>query len=160
VLDRYNNMKKNGFTLLEVLVSATIVAVLTVIGVVSYSSVNKRSRDVKRKSDMEQLRSALEMYRSDNAGYPAANTVAFGNVSALEGTLVSKYTPAIPADPQSPDANYYYVATNYDLTTDKYYGYCLCGKLETLSPANTCVTADLPGQTFLNVSCNYGLKNP
>src|SRR5689334_21031650 len=94
------NMQQ-GFTLLEVLVSATIITVLTVIGVVSYGSVNKRSRDVKRKSDIEQIRSALEMYRSDNGGYPAVNTSSFGNASALDaGGLVSTYMPSIPADPQ------------------------------------------------------------
>ena len=61
--------KRNGFSLIELMVSTTVIAILTVIGVVSYSSVNKRSRDVKRKSDIEQIRSALEMYRSDYGYY-------------------------------------------------------------------------------------------
>jgi len=58
-----------GFTLIEVLVTATIIAVLTAAAAVSYSSVNKRSRDARRKSDIEQLRAALEQSRSDNGYY-------------------------------------------------------------------------------------------
>jgi general secretion pathway protein G len=155
--------KKNmqGFTLLEVLVSATIITVLTVIGVVSYGSVNKRSRDVKRKSDIEQIRSALEMYRSDNGGYPAVNTSAFGNASALDaGGLVATYMPSVPADPQPSQYNYFYAATNFDATTSKYYGYCICGFLETQSSStSTCLASDIPGGA-LPITCNYGLKSP
>jgi len=160
---RANFGKQNlsGFTLLEVLVSATIIAVLAVIGVVSYGSVNRRSRDVKRKSDIEQVRSALEMYRSDNGAYPAVNVSAFGSFVALgSGVLVSTYMPAVPTDPQPSQYSYYYVATNYDAVTTKYYGYCVCGFLETQVVAtSTCVASDIPGGT-LPANCNYGLKNP
>ena len=150
-----------GFTLLEVLVSATIIAVLTVIGVVSYGSVNKRSRDVKRKSDIEQVRSALEMYRSDNGAYPGVSVGSFGSFSTLgSGVLVSTYTPAVPTDPQPSQYSYYYVPTNYDAVTTKYYGYCVCGHLETQTvSSNTCLAADIPGGA-LPANCNYGLKNP
>lgn len=147
-------MRNNrGFTLLEVLVSATIIAVLTVIGVVSYSSVNKRSRDVKRKSDLEQIRSALEMFRSDNTTnpgeYPGAGTGSFTNASNLSSDLVNTYMPAIPSDPDS-DASYFYQAID---TGGLYTGYCICAHLETLqSTESTCAS--------LNASCNYGLKNP
>ena len=54
---------KKGFTLIELLIAVSIIAILISIGVVSYGSVNKRSRDAKRKGDIEQLRSGLEMYR-------------------------------------------------------------------------------------------------
>jgi general secretion pathway protein G len=150
-----------GFTLLEVLVSATIIAVLTVIGVVSYGSVNRRSRDVKRKSDLEQVRSALEMYRTDNGSYPGVNVGSFGSFSALgSGVLVSTYTPAMPEDPQPSQYTYYYTPTNFDAVTAKYYGYCVCGYLETQTVAsNTCILADIPGGA-LPAGCNYGLKNP
>ena len=154
--------KKNsqGFSLLELLVSASIIAILTVIGVVSYSSVNKRSRDVKRKSDVEQIRSALEMYRSDNGSYPDANAGSWGPASALNTYLVTqKYTPIIPSDPQDPTHSYYYAATNEDVSTSKYYGYCICSYLETAAKNSTCVADDIPGRDIPG-ACLYGLKNP
>lgn len=153
-----------GFTLLELLVTATLIAILTVIGIVSYNSVNKRSRDVKRKSDLEQIRSALEMYRADKGYYPPAGSGSWANASTLntgDSTgLVATYIPSIPEDPQSSNYSYYYVATRMDLATSTYYGYCLCGNLETLTTStSTCVSSDIPGGA-LPAQCNYGLKNP
>lgn len=145
--------RKQGFTLIEVLVAVTIVAVLTAAGVISYSSVNKRSRDAKRKSDIEQLRSALEMYRTDYSYYPKVNTVNFNNVSNLDPLLVSDYLPGIPTDPQVSGTVFYrYKAT--DPSGGQYYGYCLCAKLETLS-ANDSNCADT-----LPAACNYGIRHP
>ncbi len=146
--------KSGGFTLLEVLVTATIIAILTAIGIVSYASVNKRSRDVKRKSDLEQVRSALEMYRSDNNGeYPYIQS-SYSNPSNLSSSLVSTYLPAVPDDPDS-NKNYYYRAT---ATNGVYTNYCVCAYLETLAEGvteSTC-TISLP----VSGACNYGLKSP
>lgn len=62
-----------GFTLIELLISVSIIAILISIAVVQYSSVNKRSRDGKRKADLEQIRTALEMYRADKGEYPCGS---------------------------------------------------------------------------------------
>ena len=130
-----------GFTLIEILVAATILAVLAAIGLVSYGKINQRSRDSKRKSDVEQLRSALEMYRLDN----------WTDTSGLSTPLVSTYMPAIPSDPKTTQV-YRYKATN--VSGGNYYGYCLSALLESeADPAETC-TADT-----IN-SHNYGVKSP
>lgn len=146
-------MEKRGFTLIEILVAATIVAVLSVVGVTSFTSINKRSRDAKRKSDLEQVRSALEMYRTDNGFYPNTSTT-FGALSGLESTLVSdEYLPSIPEDPKSTVSTpipYFYRVIG---AASPYYSYCVCAKLEVESGSNTCGVA-LPAE------CNYGLKNP
>lgn len=143
--------KSGGFTLLEVLVSATIIVVLTSIGLVSYSSVNKRSRDVKRKGDLEQIRSALEMYRADNGAYPSAGSGSMTNAQNLAPTLVSTYAPAIPDDPSS-SGDYFYQAI---ATSGVYSSYCICAGLETITSGtdSTC-TVTLPA------ACDYGLKSP
>jgi len=141
---------KRGFTLLELLVSITIIAVLTAIGIVSYSSVNKRSRDVKRKSDLEQIRSALEMYRSDNGAYPNIGS-GFLNAQGLDTDLVdSGYMPQVPGDPSSGGV-YYYDAID---TGGVYTSYCICADLETITSGSetTCSV------TF--ASCDYLLKSP
>ncbi|KKU88007.1 hypothetical protein A3A64_00020 [Candidatus Gottesmanbacteria bacterium RIFCSPLOWO2_01_FULL_48_11] len=140
-----------GFTLIEILVAATILAVLAAIGLVSYGKINQRSRDSKRKSDVEQLRSALEMYRLDNGYYPNTGTGNWTDTSGLSTPLVSTYMPAIPSDPKTTQV-YRYKATN--VSGGNYYGYCLSALLESeADPAETC-TADT-----IN-SHNYGVKSP
>lgn len=141
---------KKGFTLIEVLVAVTIIAVLVSIGVVSYSSVNKRSRDAKRKGDVEQMRSALEMYRADNSYYPNTGSGAWADASGLSTVLVSSYLPTIPSDPKSTQT-YRYKATN--LSGGNYYGYCISSLIESEDSNDTCT----PDTTNLH---NYGVKSP
>jgi len=70
-------MKKNnnnrGFTLLELLVVMVIIGVLVTIGLRSFTQSQIKSRDAKRKSDIEQLERALELYRGDKGHYPVSN---------------------------------------------------------------------------------------
>src|SRR5258706_5196864 len=72
-------MKNYGFTLLELLITVTIMGVLSALGVFAYSPAQPRARDAKRKSDLLQYKNALEVYATKNNGfYPSrtdANTV-------------------------------------------------------------------------------------
>lgn len=140
---------------MELLISISIIAILIAIGVASYATINKQSRDTKRKSDVEQIRAALEMYRADNGYYPAAGSgswvVASNENDAAAGLtpyLVPTYIPVIPRDPKSLQS-YMYQATN--LSGGNYYGYCMSALLEAENPSDTCTPST--GQ-------NYGLKQP
>lgn len=102
-------MNNKAFTLIEVLVVATIIALLASAGMVSYSQFSKQSRDAKRKADIEQIRAALEMFRSSSSGstYPTSA----GSCNNLASYLVSgspSFLSTIPQDPQSTTQNYYY----------------------------------------------------
>jgi len=59
-----------GFTLMELLVVIAIIAILTSIGFGTYAGVQKKSRDAQRKSDLNQLTRALELYYNDFGRYP------------------------------------------------------------------------------------------
>lgn len=106
----------SGFTLIELLVAATIIGVLTVIAVISYSTALKRSRDTKRKADLEAVRGALEMYRADQDSYPAALTWS-GSLTGIVGGSTVTYIQQLPQDPKNPVYNYYYLqtASGYEL---------------------------------------------
>lgn len=145
-----------GFTLIEILVVISIIAVIVTIAIVSYTTINKQSRDTKRKSDLEQLRSSLEMFRSDRGYYPSVGmgswTLASGlNTGDPTTGLVSTYISGVPADPKSSQA-YYYTGTS--LVGSNYYGYCLCAQLE-FAPAST-----LTCSPSAPAACNYVVKNP
>ncbi|MDD3531893.1 MAG: type II secretion system protein [Candidatus Shapirobacteria bacterium] len=108
--------KTPAFTLIEVLVATTIIAVLTAIGVVSYTSASRNSRDAKRLADVEQIRAALEMYRSDVGNYPAS--ISFGGTLSDGGNT---YMSPIPVDPRpSAGGEYDYSGADDDYTLTIY----------------------------------------
>lgn len=63
----------SGFTLIELLVAMGIIAVLTAMAVFNFNLSRIRARDVQRKSDVDQLQKALEVYKLDNGTYPTGN---------------------------------------------------------------------------------------
>ena len=112
---------KKAFTLIELIVVVTIIGVLLTGGVVSYTSLNKSSRDARRKSDLEQIRAALEMYRSTNNFYPAGA----GKADNILGDLIGdpKYIETIPLDPKDA-ASYIYYYESFPAGCDNGSEYC------------------------------------
>lgn len=64
------NSKQKAFTLLELLVVIAIMAILTVLGIRTFGSVQQKSRDSHRKQDMQNISKALELYYNDFKHYP------------------------------------------------------------------------------------------
>lgn len=105
---------KKGFTLIELLVVTTIIAVLIGIASVSYAKATQSARDAKRKTDLEQIRQALETYRSENGYYPSDKSL-----------LESNYITTLPKDPKDPARVYTYTPATAPALT-----YSLCATLE------------------------------
>lgn len=63
-----------GFTLIELLVVISIIGVLSSVAMTSLNAAKTKARDTKRLSDMEQIRLALELYKSDHGFYPDENS--------------------------------------------------------------------------------------
>lgn len=66
--------------MIELLVSATIIILLTAIGLVSFSQASISSRNAKRKADLETLRQALTIYKQDYSYYANSTTVDFNTL--------------------------------------------------------------------------------
>ncbi len=116
---------KRGFTLIELLVVIAIIGILITVGSVSYLRAIRLSRDSKRKTDLEQIRQALETYRSENRQYP--------DLSPGLSALVPAYITSVPEDPKTPDFTYTYTPSG---TTT----YQLCAELETTVDPSYCVS--------------------
>ena len=127
-------MKNNivAFTLIEILVVTTIIGILTAAGATAYSMMGKTSRDARRKADLEQIRSALEMYRSndDSSAYP--------NVLGDLSSGSPKYLETAITDPKT-NAPYQYDSSgsDYTLSTKLEIGGVTCGA----SAPNGCADA-------------------
>lgn len=81
------NLHQRGFTMIELLVVATIIIVVTAIGLVSYTQVNQNARNGKRRADLENIRQALVLYRTDMGTYP--NTTNFNTMMTTITSYVS-----------------------------------------------------------------------
>ncbi len=92
------NLRKIGFTLLELLVVIGIIAVLVSLGSVSYTSAQKKARDSKRKSDLKTIQNALEQYYSV-CGYVYPNSL--GTSINCTTPPVITIMPEVPTDPKS-----------------------------------------------------------
>jgi general secretion pathway protein G len=84
---------RSGFSLIELLVVATIMIVLTTVALVSYRSASQNSRNAKRQTDIQTVRQALVLYRSDEGCYPSDSTYL-----AMIATI-DDYISETPYDP-------------------------------------------------------------
>jgi prepilin-type N-terminal cleavage/methylation domain-containing protein len=106
---------KAGFTMIELLVVTTIIIVLTTIGLVSYTSVNRNARDGKRKADMEMVRQALVLYRLDQSPptYPTQRGVAAEYFDNMIDDI-SDYTSATEVTDPKNETTYVYTYVSAD----------------------------------------------
>lgn len=108
--------RQAGFTLIELIVVITIIGILSTVLVANFMQVRYKTRDSVRKSDLEQIRLALETYRVDMGEYPTS-LYASGCTSSLSNSSGTVYMAQIPCDPRDGD-QYHYVresALRYNL---------------------------------------------
>lgn len=84
---------EKGFTLVELLVVIAIIGILATLLILQLGVARSRARDAKRIADVNQIRSALELYFDDNGTYP--NTTNLGTL------LAPRYLQNLPQDPLS-----------------------------------------------------------
>ena len=155
------SFKKSGFTLIELLVVITIIAVLSAIALVAYTSVLKNARDGKRIADLRGIQSSLEEYYADQLFYPSGNlpfgsalTSSTGNSSSPLPSPVKTYYNTLPADPTSGTTTpYVYTAIPSvpacSNPVTKCTSYCLYAKVENNSNAvNLSGCTDVAGYNF------------
>mgnify|MGYP001606461738 FL=1 len=129
---------RQGFTLVELLVTLSIMAMIMGASLVAFNSSRAVARDGRRKADLEATRSALELYRSDVGAYPASL-----------GLLSPNYISASLTDPNTPTRSYSYTPTCGTVCTS----FTLCAGLELGG-------AVVSGCGSCGVTCNYKTTNP
>lgn len=144
---------RSGFTLIELLVVISIIGVLISLTFAGLSGSRQQARDARRKTDLQTIRSGLELYWANCNRYPSSLTAGSPLIGTPTPTSCSAtYIASVPDDP-NPGNNYYYSTAGSPPNS-----YTLCAALEqppAVTPPPACVRSSRCGQT-----CNYGVTNP
>lgn len=168
---------RRGFTLIELLVVIAIIGILTSVGLGTFTSAQKKSRDARRKNDLTTIAKALEVYYNDHNRYPAVDSGQIKGCNTdtdpteivcdwgaifqhADTTPDTVYLIALPDDP-STGQDYYYEALPYGTIATG--AYQLYARLE--NTADPAVPKDVDGnpQNY-GISCgagncNYGISS-
>lgn len=140
---------KKGFTLVELLVSITIIGILSSIGLATFTSAQKKSRDAKRKAHLKQLTDAFEAYYNDYGQYPDDGDIVWGeDFSDSKGTM---YMVKLPADPTLGLFYEYLPAADNK-------SFQLYARLENENDSAV-MTFTPPPSCGTNIDCNYGVSS-
>jgi len=154
----FNNLHfaiyKKGFTLIELLIAIAIIGILSSFLLSNYVGVRQRARDGVRKSDLRQVQSALELYRSDQGNYPSS-LPSCG--SSLQDASVPPvvYMKKIPCDPSSTNTTLISYTYSYNGTT---LTYTLTACLENSNDSQVESPVNAACTSTTNIS--YTIQNP
>lgn len=114
--------RQRGFSLIELVVVISIIAVLVSVGAVAYRTTQQKSRDATRRGDMVALGNALEQYFvTAGSVYPES-----ANCSELIGADAGTYLASgFPTDPRSGQEGF----SDYHIQCSAT-SYCVCARLE------------------------------
>lgn len=128
---------RKAFTLIELLIVITIIGILAVALVPRVVGGPAKARDAQRRTDLQSLATALELYASDNGGrYPSLSSGMAACVDTV--TAFETYMTTVPVDPSDQGVgnsgrrcmnNYTYIPLRSGGATNPN-GYLLYAKLE------------------------------
>jgi prepilin-type N-terminal cleavage/methylation domain-containing protein len=101
--------RKGGFTLIEMLIVITIIALLASLILVGMGGARAKARDSKRIADLHNVMNALELYYAKSGTYPTASYTSSGGWA----TFITYLTTAgigvnqVPKDPLNDATRYY-----------------------------------------------------
>lgn len=102
---------RRGFTLIELMIAVSIMAVLVSVGILSYSGLQQRGRDAARINDLNQVKIALTSYYNNQTptSYVSAGTkiTVDDSSDALTAGLKPNYIRDLPLDPLNAGNNVY-----------------------------------------------------
>ena len=157
---------------MEIMVVIVILGILAVMSMGSFTASQRKSRDLKRKSDITAIGKALEMYYNDEGKYPSVNAngemVACTDAACAWGTgqMTNKggqvtYMTQIPDDPKG--AYSYFYDTDDDGTYFQLYvrleneddSVVLVDNVPAYYEATKCISAVNGWDAY----CNYGISS-
>ncbi len=111
--------QRNGFSLIELMVSITIIGILASIVYANFNGGNAKARNLERQSDLRIMQNALSQYKQKYGRYPAAGCAVGGGNWAHEAScaqyisgLTPEFIQRLPKDPKRNGAEGYSYVTD------------------------------------------------
>lgn len=89
--------KAKGFTIVELLIVIVVIGILATLVIVTFTGIQQKARDSKRKTDIGAIQSTLENYYGSNNTFP---TLADLNSSAWQTANIKGFDPTALQDPK------------------------------------------------------------
>lgn len=141
--------KAKGFTIVELLIVIVVIGILATLVIVTFTGIQQKARDSKRKTDLNALDSHAEAYYASNGYYPTLKDL---QTASFLSTSLKGFDPSALTDPKggaisgtTSATNYSYVAAASSTSTAS------CDNTVASSSTNACdsftATATLEGTT-------------
>jgi len=137
------NKKLKGFTLIEMLIVITIIALLASLILVGMGGARAKARDARRIADLRAVQNGLELYYANNSAYSDATSW-----TDLKTDLATVGCSQIPNDPDK-TKSYQYCSLDNNLN------YILAAQLETDDAA---LTESVSGDICGGLTCGQATK--
>ncbi len=82
---RIINKHSDAFTLVELLVSIAVIATIIGLALPNFLGARTRARDARRKGELNQLKTALQLYYNDYKTYPPSGSGGVGKLNYIAG---------------------------------------------------------------------------
>lgn len=92
---------QEGFTIVELVIVIAVIGILSTIGIVSYLSVQRKSRDSQRETSAIIITNALEKYYDENGQYPGC-TAMKAPAATISAMTLRRIDTAILTTPNAP----------------------------------------------------------
>jgi len=125
-------VQKAGFTLIELLVVIAIISLLSSVVLASLSGARESARDTRRKQDLKQIKTALNMWANDHSG----NYMGNGSGCGYDGNGIGWF--------------------NYDYSGAKAMSACLADQGYTSSEINDPSGNTTEAPTYMKYTCDKG----
>lgn len=159
--------------MIELLVVVAIIGLLSSVVLASLNSARAKTRNTKRRVDLEQVRTALELYANDHNGLYPQSTASFyqgvfatfnkcpggctyTGASGYIPNLAPTYIPVLPQDPLSSSPGYVYRSDGTDYMLVSYFSVEGC----TPDPNGVGTTGDPMVRPAFPTECDYAIYTP
>lgn len=125
--------QNSGFTLIELMVSVTVVAILVAISIPAYSAFKEKARVAQARSDLKGLQTAIQVLATDTDRWPGPNPVGIvsngevwdlndpnAGLTVASPSFVNWHGPYLPLIKKDPWGNDYFFDPDYEIAGVNY----------------------------------------